>query len=154
MTLDTWHLTPYKLHMTPDMWHQTPDTMTHETWLVGGFGALPVAFSDIWQVTPDTWHMTHDRCHITSDTWHITHDKWHVISDTMTHDHCFHDQVITPLPGVPLKLPLHLVVICQNFGNFANFHVFHHYVTDSACPTRSHRLLFSLASATLCIHQF
>ena len=62
-------------------------------------------------------------------------------------NYCFHDQVITPLPWVPLKWPLHLVVICQNFGNFANFHVFHDFSTDFACPTCSHRLLFSLAGA-------
>ena len=30
-----------------------------------------------------------------------------------------------------------------NFGNFASFHVFHDFSTDSPCPTPSHQLLFS-----------
>ena len=69
-------------------------------------------------------------------------------------NYCFHDQVITPLPGLPLKWRLHLVVICENFGNFAIFNVFHDFLTDSDCPTRSHRLLFWRAGATLSINQF
>ena len=93
---DTWHLTLYTLQMTHDPWHVTPDTRHHNTWnLISG---------RVWCFSCCLlWHMTHYRCHITHDTWHITHDKWHVTSDTMTHDYCFHDQVITPLPGVPLK---------------------------------------------------
>ena len=38
---------------------------------------------------------------------------------------------------------LHLFVIFHNFSNFANFHVFCNFSTESACPTRSHQLLFS-----------
>ena len=40
-------------------------------WAGGGFVAVAVGVSDMWQVKGETQHMTVNKWHVTPDTWHL-----------------------------------------------------------------------------------